>query len=53
MSMRFEDLFKATLSMFSLDSKKAGDLSANDIHTVFEEVLKAEVLCQRDFNERL
>jgi len=53
MSMSFDELFKATLSMFSLDSKTAGDLSANDIRTVFREVLKAEDLCQKEFSDRL
>jgi hypothetical protein len=53
MSMSFDELFKAALSMFSLDSKTAGDLSANDIRTVFKEVLKAEILCQKEFGERL
>lgn len=53
MSMSFDELFKATLSMFSLDSKTAGDLSANDIRTVFKEVLKAEDLCQKEFSNRL
>jgi hypothetical protein len=53
MSMTFDELFKATLNMFSLDSKTAGDLSANDIRTVFKEVLKAEELCQKEFGNRL
>jgi len=53
MAMRYEELFKATLNMFSLDSKTAGDLSANDIRTVFKEVLKAEELCQEVFNDHL
>ncbi|NIR15162.1 MAG: hypothetical protein GWN86_14970 [Desulfobacterales bacterium] len=53
MSMSFDELFKATLNMFSLDSKTAGDLSANDIRTVFKEVLKAEDLCQKEFSNRL
>ena len=53
MSMSFDELFKATLNMFSLDSKTAGDLSANDIRTVFKEVLKAEKLCQKEFSDRL
>jgi hypothetical protein len=53
MSMTFDELFKATLNMFSLDSKTAGDLSANDIRTVFKEVLKAEELCQKEFGKRL
>jgi hypothetical protein len=52
MSMSFDELFKATLNMFSLDSKTAGDLSANDIRTVFKEVLKAEDLCQKEFSDR-
>ena len=47
MGMSHEELFKATLNMFSLDSKSAEDLSANDIRTVFKEVLKAEELCQK------
>ncbi len=53
MAMSYDDLFKATLTMFSLDSKTAGDLSANDIRTVFREVLKAEELCRKDFDGRL
>lgn len=53
MAMSYEELFKATLNMFSLDSKTAGDLSANDIRTVFKEVLKAEELCQKELNDRL
>jgi hypothetical protein len=53
MSMTFDELFKATLNMFSLDSKTAGDLSANDIRTVFKEVIKAEELCQKEFSNRL
>ena len=53
MTMSFDELFKATLNMFSIDSKNAGDLSANDIRTVFKEVLKAEVLCQKEFSDRL
>jgi hypothetical protein len=53
MSMSFDELFKATLNMFSLDSKTAGDLSAKDIGTVFKEVLKAEDLCKKEFNDRL
>ena len=48
MDISYEELFKATLSMFSLDSKSAGDLSANDIRTVFKEVLKAEELCRKE-----
>lgn len=52
MTMSFDELFKAALKMFSLDSKTAGDLSANDIRTVFKEVLKAEDLCQREFSDR-
>jgi hypothetical protein len=53
MAMSYEELFKATLNMFSLDSKTAGDLSVNDIRTVFKEVLKAEELCQEVFNDHL
>ena len=30
MSMSFDELFKATLNMFSLDSKTAGDLLGDD-----------------------
>jgi len=52
MAMSYDELFKATLNMFSLDSKSAGDLSANDMRTVFKEVLKAEQLCQKEFNDR-
>ena len=50
MVMSYEELFKATLNMFSLDSKTAGDLSANDIRTVFREVLRAKQLCQKEFD---
>lgn len=53
MAMSYSELLKATLTMFSLDSKTAGDLSANDISTVFKEVLKAEKQCEKDFDERL
>lgn len=53
MSLSFDEMFKATLNMFSLDSKTAGDLSANDIRTVFKEVLKAKELCQKEFSDRV
>lgn len=52
MAMSFDELFKAALSIFSLKLKTPEDLSANEIRTVFKEVLKAEELCQKEFNER-
>ena len=51
MGMSYEELFKATLTMFSLDLKSAGNLSANEIRTVFKEVLKAEELCRQESNK--
>jgi hypothetical protein len=50
--MTHEELFKAALGMFSLDSGTAGDLSANDIRTVFREVLKADLLCRKEIEGR-
>jgi len=47
--MDYDELFKATLTMFALDKTK---LSADDIRTIFKEVLKAHALCKDDYGKR-
>ena len=50
MRIEYEELFKATLSMFGLTTRNGGAPSAEFIQKVFNEVLKADDLCYKDFN---
>jgi hypothetical protein len=52
MSLSYDELFKATLSMFNIDLNSLKNLSGMNIQAAFREVIKAEQLCRNDF-ERL
>ena len=52
MHIGYEELFKATLSMFAIDEKSGSVVSASHIQAIFNEVLKADELCYKDFMNR-
>ena len=55
MSLKYEELFKATLSMFALDASGGPssfkELKPQTIQLVFKKVLKANQLCFEDYKK--
>ena len=48
----FDELFTATLGMFSLSETPATGVLQGNIRDVFTEVLKARVTCERIFSQK-
>ena len=56
MSLKYEELFKATLSMFALDASGGSSsftkLTPENIHNLFKNVLEADQLCYKDYRSK-